>query len=206
VTLTRPIRNLVSFATPFFFLLSSFALWAAEEGQGGHGGGHEGGWGLGGLFFSTINFLIFVAILRKYALPAVRDTIRQRRDKIVQALNEARRAKEEAEALRQEYEHKLAGLAAEQQRLQTQALEAAEREKDRVLEEARRMAERIQHEARQIAQREIEEARRVLRQEVSEQAVRLATELVTARLNQNDQRRFVQNLVAEVNNAANSSR
>jgi F0F1-type ATP synthase membrane subunit b/b' len=46
----------------------------------------------------------------------------------------------------------------------------------------------------------------MLRQEVSEQAVRLATELATARLNQNDQRRFVQNLVAEVNNAANSSR
>jgi F-type H+-transporting ATPase subunit b len=205
VTLTRPIRNLVGFATSFFLFLFPFVLWAAEEGQGGHDGGHRG-WGFGGLFFSAINFLIFAAILRKYALPAVRDTIRQRRDKIVQALNEARRAKEEAEALRQEYEHKLAGLAAEQQRLQTQALEAAEREKGRILEEARRMAERVQHEARQIAQREVEEARRVLRQEVAEQAVRLATELVTARLNQNDQRRFVQNLVAEVNNAPNSSR
>jgi F0F1-type ATP synthase membrane subunit b/b' len=57
-----------------------------------------------------------------------------------------------------------------------------------------------------MAQREVEEARRVLRQEVAEQAIRLATELVAARLTQNDQRRFVQNLVAEVNNAANSSR
>jgi len=202
----RPIRNLVGFATPFFFFLSSFALWAAEEGQGGHGGGHEGGWGLGGLFFATINFLIFAAILRKYALPAVRDAIRQRREKIVLALNEAKRAKEEAEALRRDYENKLAGLAAEQERMRTQALEAAEREKDRILEDARRAAERVQSEARHIAQREVEEARRVLRQEVAEQAVRLATELVTARLTQNDQRRFVQNLVAEVNNAANSSR
>ena len=199
----RSIRNLVGFTTPFFFFLLSFALWAAEEGEGG---GHEGGWGLGGLFFSTINFLIFAAILRKYALPAVRDTIRQRRDKIVQALNEAKRAKAEAEALRQEYEQKLAGLAAEQQRLHTQALEAAEREKGRIFEEARRAAERVQNEVRQLARREVAEARRVLRQEVAEQAVRLATEIVTARLNQNDQRRFVQNLVAEVNNAANSSR
>ncbi|MSQ48348.1 MAG: ATP synthase F0 subunit B [Deltaproteobacteria bacterium] len=198
----RSIRNLVGFATPFFFFLLSFSLWAAEEGQGGHGGG----WRFGGLFFSTINFVIFAAILRKYALPAVRDTIRQRRDTIVQALNEAKRAKAEAEALRAEYEQKLAGLAAEQQRLQTQALEAAEREKSRILEEARRGAERLQSEARQIAQRELAEARRVLRQEVAEQAVRLATELVTSRLNQNDQRRFVQNLVAEVNNAANPSR
>jgi F-type H+-transporting ATPase subunit b len=200
--MTRPIRNLVGFAIPLFFFFSPSALWAAEEGQGGHGGG----WGLGGLFFSTINFLLFAAILRKYALPAVRDAIRQRRDKIVQALNEAKRAKDEAEALRQEYEHKLAGLAAEQERLQTQALEAAEREKNRILEEARRAAERVQNEARQIARREVEEARRVLRQEVAEQAVRLATEMVTVRLTQDDQRRSVQNLVAEVNNAANSSR
>jgi F-type H+-transporting ATPase subunit b len=202
----RPIRNLVGFATPFFFFLLSFALWAAEEGQGGHGGGHEGGWGLGGLFFSTINFLLFAAILRKYALPAVRDAIRQRREKIVRALNEAKRAKEEAEALRRDYENKLAGLAAEQERMRIQALEAADREKGRILEDARRTAERVQNEARQMAQREVEEARRVLRQEVAEQAIRLATELVAARLTQNDQRRFVQNLVAEVNNAANSSR
>lgn len=193
------IRNLVSFTTPVFFCLASCPAWAA-------GGGHGGGWGLGGLFFSTVNFLIFAAILRKYALPAVRDTIRQRRDKIVQALNEAKRAKAEAEALRAEYEQKLAGLAAEQQRLQAQALEAAEREKSRILEEASRVAERLQTEARQIAQRELAEARRVLRQEVAEQAVRLATDMVAARLNQNDQRRFVQNLVTEVNNAANSSR
>ena len=202
MTTTHPIRNLVGFAALLFFFLSPFALWAAEQGQGGHGGG----WGLGGLFFSTINFLLFAAILRKYALPAVRDAIRQRRDKIVLALNEAKRAKEEAEALRQEYEHKLAGLAAEQERLQTQALEAAAREKNRILEEARRAAERVQNEARQIAQREVEEARRALRREVAEQAIRLATELVISRLTQNDQRRSVQNLVAEVNNAANSSR
>ncbi len=197
------IRNLVSLTTPVFFFLASCTAWAAG---GEQGGGHGGGWGLGGLFFSTVNFLIFAAILRKYALPAVRDTIRQRRDKIVQALNEAKRAKEEAEALRAEYEQKLAGLAAEQQRLQAQALEAAEREKSRILEEASRAAERLQVEARRIAQRELAEARRMLRQEVAEQAVRLATEMVTARLNQNDQRRFVQNLVTEVNNAANSSR
>src|SRR5262245_58557532 len=109
----RPIRILIGFATPFLFFLLSSVMWAAGEEQRGHGGGHEGGWGLGGLFFATINFLIFAAILRKYALPAVRDAIRQRREKIVLALNEAKRAKEEAEALRRDYENKLAGLAVE---------------------------------------------------------------------------------------------
>jgi F-type H+-transporting ATPase subunit b len=184
--------------------LMALAVWAAEE---GHGGGHEGGGAnLWGLVFSAVNFLIFVFILRKYALPAVRQALRRRRETIVQTLNEAERAKEEAESLRREYEQKLVGLAAEQERLRTQALEAAEREKGRILEEARRMADRVQTEAQMIAQREVEEARRVLRQEVAEQAIRIATELVQSRVTPADQSRSVQDLVAEVNNAGNASR
>jgi len=192
-------------AAPICFLLFlSSALWAAEE---GHTGGHEGGGPhLWGLAFSAVNFLIFALVLRKYALPAVRDTVRQRREKIVQALNEAKQAKEEAENLRREYEQKLAGLAAEQEKMRAQALEAAEREKGRILEEARQMTERIRTEARQVAQREVEEARRILRQEVAAQAVRQATELLQSRLAPTDHSRFVQDLVAEVNNVANASR
>src|SRR4029453_934263 len=88
------------------------------------------------LAFPAINFLLFVFVLRKYALPAVRDALRRRRGTVVQALNEARKAKEEADSLRREYEQKLASLAAEQERLRTQAQEAAERERMRILEDA----------------------------------------------------------------------
>lgn len=186
------------------FLFLSSALWAAEE---GHGGGHEGGGShLWGLAFSAVNFFLFAFVLRKYALPAVRDALHRRREKIVQALNEAKQAKEEAENLRREYEQKLAGLAAEQEKIRTQALEAAEREKKRILEEARQMTERVRNEARQIAQREVEEARRILRQEVAEQAVLRATEILQSHLRSTDHSRFVHDLVVEVNDAANASR
>ncbi|MBI3795697.1 MAG: ATP synthase F0 subunit B [Deltaproteobacteria bacterium] len=198
------LNKVVSFAVFLCLLLVSSALWAAEEGT--HGGHEGGGSQLLVLVFSAINFVLFVLVLRKYALPAVRDSLRRRRDTIVQALSEAKRAKEEAENLRREYEEKLAGLAAEQERLRAQALEAAEREKQRTMEEARRMAERIQSEARLIAQREVEEARRLLRQEVSEQAVRIATELIRTRLTPADQSRLVQDFVREVNDGGNASR
>ena len=203
----RHLKRLIGFLTSVFFLFLPVVLWAAEPEHGGNGSGHEGGSvGVWGLLFPTINFLLFAFILRTYALPAVRDSLHQRRAKIVQALNEAKQAKEEAETLRREYEQKLAGLAAEQERLQTQALEAAEREKKLILSEARQMAERVQNEARQIAQREVEEARRLLRQEVAEQAVRLATEMLETRLTPGDRSHFVQSLVVEVNNVANASR
>lgn len=192
----KHLNRLAGFVASTFFLVTPLVVGAAEEGHEGHGG-HAGG-GLQELVFPAINFLLFIFVLRKYALPVVREFLRKRRDTIAQALNEAKKAKDEAQALRQEYEQKLAGLAAEQERLRQQALVDAEHEKQRILEEARNMAERARREAQQTAQREVEEARRILRQEVAEQAVRLATELVRARLTPSDQGRLIQDLVQEV--------
>jgi len=200
VTMKSHLRKVVGFATAGFFLLLPVILWAAEEGHGEHVPS------ISDLVFPVINFLLFVFILYRYVIPTVRDALRQRREKITLALEEAKRAKEEAERLRKDYELKLAGLAAEQEKIQEQALEAAERERGRIVEEARQMAERVKSEVQQIAQREVEEARRTLRQEAANQAVRIATELVQSRLTQTDHRRFVQDLMTEVQNAANASR
>ena len=196
----KHLNKVVGFAVFLCPLLVSSALGAAEEGP--EGGGSQ----VLVLGFFTINFLLFALVLRRYALPVIKETLRQRRDTVVRALNEAKRAKEEAENLRWEYEQKLAGLTAERERLRAQALEAAEREKGRILEETRRLAERIRTEAQLIAQREVEEARRSLRREVAEQAVRLATDLLRSRLTPADQSRFVQDLLVEVHNAGNDGR
>jgi F-type H+-transporting ATPase subunit b len=178
-------------------------LWAVEEGHGGHA---ESGSQQLTLIFSAVNLILFILVLRKYALPAVRGSLKKRRETVLQALNEGKKAREEAEALRREYEEKLSGLAAEQERLRQQALIDAEREKERILEEARKMAERARAEAQQIAQREVEEARRLLRQEVTAQAVRLAAEIVRSSLAANDQSRLVQEFVQGVNtNAGNDA-
>jgi F-type H+-transporting ATPase subunit b len=200
VTMKSHLRKVVGFATAGYFLLLPVILWAAEEGHGEHVPS------ISDLIFPIINFLLFVFILYRYVIPTVRDALRQRREKITLALEEAKRAKEEAERLRTDYEQKLAGLATEQEKILEQALEAAERERRRIVEEARQMAERVKSEVQQIAQREVEEARRTLRQEAANQAVRMATELIQSRLTQTDHRRFVQDLMTEVQNAANSSR
>ena len=203
----KQVKTLIGFAVSAFLFMLPCLVWALElEGDGGHGEHVEGGSQQLTLIFSAINFLLFVFVLRKYALPAVRESLKKRRSAIEQALNEGKRAKEEAEALRREYEQKLAGLSAEQEQLRRQALEDAEREKTRVLEEAHRMAERVRAETQQIVQREVEEARRILRQEVADQAVRLAAELVRSRLTHSDQSRLVQDLVHEVHtNAGNNT-
>jgi F-type H+-transporting ATPase subunit b len=182
------------------FVLTT-AVWAAGGGAAEEHHGVTKDQLLGLLFF-TINFGLFVLVLRKFALPFVKEALHKRKETVVQALNEAKLAQAEADQVRREYEEKLAGLEAEQEALRTQALESAQREKARILEEAGRMAERARLEAQQIAEREVEQARRTLREDVAEQAVTIATELIRARLRPADQSRLVNDLVDEVRDAS----
>jgi len=173
--------------------------WAAEDTQSQHAGSSQ----LLTLLFFTINFLIFVFVLRKFAFGIVKQKLKERQASVVQALDEAKRAKEEAEQLRQEYEQKIANLAAEEEQFRMHAIEAAERERMRVMEDARQMAEQATAEVQLIALREIEAARQLLRKEVAQQAVRIATELIKKNVNASDNSRLIQNLVREVSNAGN---
>ena len=196
----KHLNKMVGLITVIFPLLLTTAAWAAG-GEEHHG---VSGTQIVGLFFFTVNFILFGLILRKFAMPFVKEALHKRKEAVVQALNEAKLSQEEAEKVRREYEEKLAVLEAEREAMRAQALESAQREKERILAEASRMAERARVEAQQIATREVEQARRILREEVADQAVKIATDLIRSRLNPADQNRFVKDLVDEVSNASSS--
>jgi F-type H+-transporting ATPase subunit b len=158
-----------------------------------------------GLLFATVNFLLFAYLLWRFTSGWVRERIRQRHDTIVQTLAQARQAKEEAEALKQEYEQRLRGLAEEEEKLRAQMFDIAEKERTRMQEETQRMAERIREETRRSAEREMEEARQILRQEVAQMAVEIAVRLVRDRLTQADHNRFVKEFVAGLRPQSNAS-
>ena len=171
----KSIQPIIILSLHVFLLYTLPSLaWAAEDTQSQHAGSSQ----LLTLLFFTINFLIFVFVLRKFAFGIVKQKLKERQASVVQALDEAKRAKEEAQQLRQEYEQKIANLAAEEEQFRMHAIEAAERERMRVMEDARQMAERATAEVQLIALREIEAARQLLRKEVAQQAVRIATELI----------------------------
>ena len=196
----KHLNKMVGLIAAIFPLLLTTAVWAAG-GEEHHGVSSTQ---IVGLFFFTVNFILFGLILRKFAMPFIKEALHKRKEAVVQALNEAKLSQEEAEKVRREYEEKLAGLEAEREAMRAQALESAQREKERILAEASRMAERARVEAQQIATREVEQARRILRKEVAEQAVKIATDLIRSRLNPADQNRFVKDLVDEVSNASSS--
>ena len=80
---------------------------AAEEAQKGHAE-HGIPWGI--LFFTAVNFSLFVLLIVRMALPALRTWAIDRRDRIVDQLQKASAAREEAERLKSEWEERLKGL------------------------------------------------------------------------------------------------
>ena len=151
-----------------------------------HAGHHAVPWAK--LVFSSINFAIFLFLMSKMiGSMNLRGQLAERREKIVEALAQAERAKQEAEALRLEWQRRMENLAAELEVLLQQARADIATERDQILAAAQRTAEN-----------EIRSAQEALRAEVAKQALQIAERLAPQRLSAADQQRFVREFVAEV--------
>ena len=76
-------------------LVLSAQLALASEETHGHGGHHGIPWN--SLLFSTINLAIFIWVLARFVMPAVRQFVRDRRDRVVNDLADAATAKAAAD-------------------------------------------------------------------------------------------------------------
>ncbi len=179
------------------FLLVALLLLApaalASEEAAGHGGG-----ALAPLFFSSVNLAIFIWILARYAFPAVRDRVRERRSHVLRALEEAARARAEAEALRAQWATRMEQLEPTIEEMRTQARLDAERERERILAAAQKMAESIRRDAERAAAYEVRRTQQALRAELVRQAVLLTEEAARTQWSAADQQRFVAEFLKQV--------
>ena len=93
----------------------------AAEGEAGHAAEHHAPspWGL---IYPFINFAIYSFVLWRYAWPAVRDYLSDRRANTLSALEAAKSVRAEAEALKAEYDAKLRNLEGEAARAREEVL------------------------------------------------------------------------------------
>ncbi|MFM7734970.1 MAG: ATP synthase F0 subunit B [Alphaproteobacteria bacterium] len=203
-----PIRDRLRAATTTLIgvalLLLPIVALAAEDGEvasgapGGHAGAadhHEPS--PSGLVFPIVNFAIYAFILWKYAWPAVRSYLYDRRENTVTALAAAKEVKAEAEALKAEYDAKLRNLEEEAKKARAEVLETAELEAKNMVEQAKKSAERIRNDARLVADEEVARARRELREESAALVAKLAGEIVSRQVGPADQARFVTEFVSQ---------
>jgi F0F1-type ATP synthase membrane subunit b/b' len=184
-------RRLLTFIS-FVFLppLASLAQEVAET-QGSHGG-DEGWmariWHVPAIYWQVVNILIvvalFVFLLRR---PAPR-FFHGRAKEILGLFEKAFKDKEDALARLKEVEDKMAMLGAEVTAIEQSAKEAAEKDRQRVQAEAETSRERIRTEGAQELERRVNEARRDLRIYAADLAVKMAQELASARITEEDEK------------------
>lgn len=167
----------------------------AAQGHDAHG---EHGIPWSTLLFSTINLLIFVAILKRFAWPAIRSWTQDRTQEVVATLEQAARARAEAEQLKAEWQARMANLSRELEEMRGQARQEMAREREQILDAAEKAAAAIRADAQRATTQDVRDAQTRLRHEVARQALAMAREMVPKEVKENDQERFVTEFLDKV--------
>ena len=148
--------------------------------------------------WTIITFLVVLFILSRTVWKPLLRALDAREQRIADAIETAERARDEAQAAVEEHRKVLAGAQAEAREIVAQAREAAERVRDGIMQEARSEAQQTVEHARSSIESEKRAALSELRREVADLAVQAAGAILDANLDDERNRRLVDDLIAGV--------
>jgi len=151
------------------------------------------------IFWKTIIFAIVFFILAKFGFPVITGMVEQRRTRIEEAIEAARKAEDAISHLNQEQERIMAETRAEQAKLKKEAAEERDRMIAMAKEQARMEAHKIMEEAKNQIAEEKEDALRDMRREVAVLSLAIAEQVVRKNLKEDaGQKQLIDTLVDEL--------
>ena len=191
-------RNILPLATSIVSLLVlvTFSVAFASEGGGGHGGGGESS--LGTMIWRIVNFVILMALLWKLLADKIKTYFVDRREEIAQMIDEADKAKADAEAQYADIRNKLKNVEKDIQDIKTAIMGELGSEKARIIEEGKVAAERIIQQAKWTAEQEVVKAKNELKDHVVEMAGDMASGMITRSITPDDQKRILEEYLNKV--------
>jgi F-type H+-transporting ATPase subunit b len=170
-------------------LLHSTAAFAA---------GGDGGFPWGHFAATAFNFVVFLGILGKFAVPALRKMFDEKREKLLVDLNEAKRLREAAEAKFEEYSRRLDALDEERRQLMDDYHAQGEAEKERIVADAKRQVEKMRSDAELVIQQELRKAVRAIEEQAVDMALGMAEQRMKEKLNTTAQNALVDGFVNDL--------
>ena len=183
-------------------LLFTAGAWSAFAAGGEHAAGHAEGEGFWVLARHALNLGILVFLLVRFALPALRDFMRQRSENLREQIGSARSALEAARRELAELRSQLQRAGDEARDLLAAAERSAEAEEPLAHERSRENAERLKDDARRVADQEVQRAREMLQAEAAKLATELAAQLLRERLGPDDDQRLFDEFTARAGDAS----
>jgi len=150
------------------------------------------------IIWTWILFLLTLGILAWKVFPAISGGLEARHAKIQASIDEAHQAREDAKSFLAEQKATLENARAEAQAMIERARAAAEGTRKEILAEAKEQQEALLADARREIDHERDRLREDLRKEAVEVSIAAAERLVRARLDSEENRRLVQELISEL--------
>ncbi len=194
------------YSSLFSLLIFGAALLSAEWVLAADAGAHAKAFSFTEELFKLVNTLIVVGILYKVAFNPIKNFLKDRREGIRKALEEARAAREEAEKQLAEQRAKVADLEAELVRVREQGAKERAAMQERLEKEQENQAQRLLEQTRTTIELETSKARAELQNQAASLALNLAEEMLKKELGEADQERFVENYLANIDDRNGGSR
>jgi F-type H+-transporting ATPase subunit b len=177
-------------------------VFAAESGGEDEGGSFLVTPGVGLMVWTLILFGVSLFILSKVAFPRIQEALDRRQRAIEESIDTAERTRREADELLAEYRERLTAARQQADEIVARARKAGEQVEADLVVKGRQRREELLEQARKDIETETRRAIQEIRAEVADLTI-LATEKVTRKtLTDEDQRRLVQEAVAELDFAA----
>ena len=157
---------------------------------------------VGLMLWTLLVFFVTLFLLRKYAFPPIQAALEKRQHMIEESIDSAERTKREADELLREYRERLSDARGQADEIVARARRTAEAAETETIAEARAKREEMMEQTRRDIEAETRRAIQQIRAEVADLTV-LATEKVTRKtLDTADQKRLVEEALAELDFAA----
>jgi len=169
----------------FIMVLAASAAYASG------GGGDEGHGVMVDYAWRMLNFAVLAFILYKLTWKKIKEFFTGRRDGIQAALEEAVKAKEEAEKKYREYAERLEKATGEIEGISAMIRDQGAAEKEKLIESAQKTAEKMKEDSQARMDQEVKKAGSQLRLEAAQLAVQMAEDMLTKTIKKEDHEKMV---------------
>jgi F-type H+-transporting ATPase subunit b len=156
-----------------------------------------------GLMIWTIGFFIVVlVVLKRFAFGPVQKAIDERRQRIVDAINEADNARKEARNLLEQHRQLIGEAKGQAEEILADARRVADSQRERVREETEEDRQRRLEETRRQIEQATHQALGQIRDEVGKLSLAAAEKITRKSLTGADQQRLIDEALAEIDFSA----
>lgn len=150
------------------------------------------------MIWTLIAFGITLWVLKRYAFGPIQKLIDDRRERIRQSVEEADRAREEARSLLEEHRALIGQARSEAESILTEARKLADAQRERMREETEDDRQRRLEETTRQIEQATQQALAELKRAVADLSVLAAEKITRKSLTDADQRRLIEEALAEI--------